>query len=206
MASSEHRQRIRPDLVGRVAVGGDAIRPDEHDVDLAEAHEMAGRNIRDERVRYPGLGELPGRETGALEVRPALVDPDPDVPLCVVGRLDDPKGRPELAAGERSGVAMSEDPERPELLHGQGGQAEFGEPPVVGGGLADDGVRLGAERDGDDATVVDEVTDGLEAGHHAIDRPAEVDRGRTGRAERCRSCPGDCPASEGQGLLGSLGR
>ena len=94
----------------------------------------------------------------------------------------------------------------PELLHGQGGQAEFGEPPVVGGGLADDGVRLGAERDGDDATVVDEVTDGLEAGHHAIDRPAEVDRGRTGRAERCRSCPEDCPASEGQGLLGSLGR
>ena len=89
VAGREHGQRVRPDLVGRVAVGRDPVRADEDDVHLAAGHQVTGRDVRDERVRHAGLGQLPGRQPGALQVRPGLVDPDVDGPLLVVGDLDD---------------------------------------------------------------------------------------------------------------------
>ena len=104
----------------------------------AAGHQRPGGDVRDQRVRHAGLGELPGRQAGALEVRPRLVDPDVDRPLGVVGRLDDAERGPELAAGERPGVAVGQDLERTPVRLGQRGQAELREPAVVLGRLGHD--------------------------------------------------------------------
>ncbi len=109
----EGRQRVRPDLVGRVAVGRDPVGADEDRVDRAGCQQRTGRPVGDERVRHAGLLELPGGQPGALEERPRLVDVDVDLPAGVNGRLDDPERGAELAAGERAGVAVGEHPDRP---------------------------------------------------------------------------------------------
>ena len=115
VARGEHGQRVRPDLVRGVAVGGDPVGADDDDVDLAARHQVAGGDIGDQRVRHLRLRQLPGRQPRALEIGPGLVDPDVDGPAGVVGRLDDAQRGPELAARERSGVAVGQDPERPVL-------------------------------------------------------------------------------------------
>ena len=206
MASREDRERIRPDLVRGVAVGGDPIGADEDDVDLAAAHQVPGGDIRDQRVGYAGLSKLPGREPRALEVGPRLVDPDGQLAPGVVGRLDDPERGPELAARERSRVAVGQDPKRPEVLHGQGRQAEIGKPPVVDRGLADDRVGLGTKAGGDRRSVLGQIADGLEPGHHPVDRPAEVDRRRPGRPESRSAAAENRPAGVRLGVLRPLGR
>ena len=48
----EHRERIRPDLVRRIAVGSDAIGAGDDQVDLARSHQRCGRGVRDHRVRH----------------------------------------------------------------------------------------------------------------------------------------------------------
>ena len=163
VAGREDGQRVRPDLVRGVAVGGDPVRPDEDDVDLAAGHEVAGGDVRDERVRDAGLGQLPGGQPRALEVRPGLVDPDVDGAAGVVGRLDDPEGRPELAARERPGVAVGRIRSGRSSGTRQGVEAERGEPAVVVGRLEDDRVGLGADRGGDRVAVLGQVADGLVA-------------------------------------------
>ena len=46
VASREDGQRVRADLVGRVAVGGHPVGADDDDVDLATRHQVAGRDVR----------------------------------------------------------------------------------------------------------------------------------------------------------------
>ena len=58
---------------------------------------------------------------------------------------------------------------------------------------ADDRVGLGAERRGDRVAVLGQVADRLEAGHHPVDRPAEVDRRRAGAAKRGRGAARGSP-------------
>ena len=180
---------VRPDLVGRVAVGGDPVGADEDDVDLAAGHQVAGRDVRDERVRHAGLGELPGGEPGALEVRPGLVDPDVDRRA----RRGGPPGRPRApsrtgrrraarccsgsgsgAAGPRARAATP----RPNV----------GQPAVVVVASQHDRVGLGAHRGGDRLAVLGQVADRVVAGHQPVDRPAQVDRRRPGVAS-ARSAP-----------------
>ena len=206
MTRRQDGQRIRSDLVRRVAVGSDPIGADQHNVDLATAHQEPGRDVRDQRVCDAGLGQLPGGEPRTLEIRPRLVDPDHQLALGVMGRLDDPQRRPELAAGERPGVAVGQDPERPELLDRQSRQPELGEPAVVGRGLADDRVRLCPERIGNDVTIVAQLADRLEAGHHPVDRPAEVDRRRARSPECRRAGPEDRPPGVRLGQPGTIRR
>ena len=164
-------------------------------------HEVAGGDVRDERVRDAGLGQLPGRQPGALQVRPRLVDPDVDRPLRVVGGLDDAERRPELAARQRPGVAVGQDPERPVRRAAAGPRSpNAGQPAVVLGRLEDDRVGLGPHRRGDRVAVLGQVADRLVGGHHPIDRPAQVDR------RRAASCAGRWPrrgASPGARTAGS---
>ena len=109
----EDGQGVGPDLVRRIAVRRDPVRPDEDDVHLAAGHQVARGHVGDERVRDAGLGQLPGGQPRALEIGPGLVDPDVDGPVGVVGRLDDPERGPELAAGQRPRIAVGQDPQRP---------------------------------------------------------------------------------------------
>ena len=55
---------------------------------------------------------------------------------------------------------------------------------MVGRGLEDDRVRLGAHRVGDRVAILGQLPDRLVAGHHAFDGPAQVDRRRPGVDER----------------------
>ena len=199
-------QRVRADLVGRVAVGGHSIGPDDHHVHLATRHQVAGRDVRDERVRHAGLGQLPGGQSCALQVRPCLVDPDVERATGVVGDLDDPEGRPELPAGERPGVAVGEDPQRTVGRHGQGREAELRQPSVVGGRLQDDRVGLGPEGVGDRPAVVGQVAHRFVAGHHPVDRPAQVDRGRARLDERIGAAAERGPAGVRSAVPDALGR
>ena len=112
---------------------------------------------------HAGLCELPRREPRALEIRPRLVDPDMDLATVVVGHLDDAERGPELAAGERPGVAVGQDPQR-----AVGGEDELvdpepGQPAVVLGRLEDDRVGLVADRGGDRVAVLRQIADGVVA-------------------------------------------
>src|SRR6188472_3234203 len=71
-------------------------------------------------------------EPGALQVRPRLVDPDVDLTAGVVRDLDHAQRGPELAARQRTRVAVRQDPQRPVDRHGQGRQPELRQPAVVG--------------------------------------------------------------------------
>ena len=186
MAGRQHGQRVGPDLVGGVAVGGDPVGPDEDDVHLAVRHQVTGGDVRDQRVRHAGLGQLPGGQPRALQVRSGLVDPDVHGPAGVMCGLDDAEGGPELAARQRPGIAMREDPQRPVLRERQLLQAERREATVILGRLEDDRVRLGAHRVGDGIAVLGQVADRLVRGHDPLDRPAQVDRGRARVDERLR--------------------
>ena len=72
----QHRDGVGADLVGRVAVGGDAVGADDDAVDGAAAHEVAGHVVGDQAIGDALDRELPGRETGALQPGPRLVDED----------------------------------------------------------------------------------------------------------------------------------
>ena len=171
-----------------------AIAADDHHVDLAAGHEVAGGDVRDERVRHLGLQQLPGRQPGALEIGPGLVDPDVDGSTGVVSGLDDAQRRPVLAAGEGAGVAVGEDPERPILREDQLLEPERGQPAMILGRLEDDRVDLGADRVRDGVTVLGQVADGLVRGHRAIHGPAQVHRGRSRVDQGLRRAPQRRPA------------
>ncbi len=160
--------------------------PTRIEVDLAARHQVPGGHVGEQRVRHARLGQLPGRQPGALQVRPRLVDPDVDRAAGVVGGLDDPEGGPVLAAGERPGVAVGQDVDRPVRERRQQLEPEPGQPAVIGRRLEDDRVGLGAHRVGDRPAVIGQVADLLVASHHALDRPAQVDRRRPGTDERLR--------------------
>ena len=137
-------------------------------------------------MRDAGLLELPGGEPRALQVRARLVDPDLDLAAGVVGGLDHAERGPELAARQRPGVAVGQDPQRAVHRDRQRRQPELGEPAVVGGGLEDDGVGFRAQGRGDDLAVLRQLADLLVARHDPVHRPAQVDRRRAGVDERVR--------------------
>ncbi len=112
----------------------------------------------------------------------------------VVGGLDDAERRPVLAARERPGVAVGEDPDRPVVGRRQDVEPEGRQPAVVGRRLEDDRVRLLAHRVGDRLAVVGQLADLDVAGHDALDRPAQVDRRRARVDEGVGRAPEGRPA------------
>src|SRR6185369_11972004 len=71
-------QAVGADLVGHVALGGDAVRAHDDHLDLARLHQRGGRAVGDEGVGDLGVLQLEGRQTGALQVGPGLVGEDVD--------------------------------------------------------------------------------------------------------------------------------
>ena len=62
----EHGEGVGANLVGGVAVGGDAVGAGDDARDVALAHQHAGGGVGDERGRYAQLLKLPGGEARAL--------------------------------------------------------------------------------------------------------------------------------------------
>ena len=113
----------------------------------------------------------------------------------MVRGLDDAERRPVLAAGERPGVAVGQDPQRPVVrASGSTVQPERRQPAVVVVASNDDRVGLVAHRVGDRVAVLGQLADRLVAGHHPVHRPAQVDGRRPGvdaaRSRRPGASPG----------------
>ena len=72
----EHRERVRADLVGGVAVVRDAVGAEHDGVDEPAREQLPGGDVGDQRVRDAVLGQLPGGQAGSLQQRARLVDPD----------------------------------------------------------------------------------------------------------------------------------
>jgi len=105
----EDRKRVGADLVGRVPVGGDAVGPDDDEVDLALGHEEARHAVRDERCRDAVVDKLPAGETRPLEDGTRLVDEDVEPLALLARRPDHAQGRPVAGRGQGARVAVGED-------------------------------------------------------------------------------------------------
>ena len=69
----QHGDAVGADLVGDVAVGGDAIGADDDQIDLTEPHHRAGHVVGDDRRVDAVPDELPRGQPRALQKRPRLV-------------------------------------------------------------------------------------------------------------------------------------
>mmetsp|Transcript_8883 Transcript_8883/g.16334 ORF Transcript_8883/g.16334 Transcript_8883/m.16334 type:complete len:253 (-) Transcript_8883:558-1316(-) len=110
-------QVVGSDLVGNVAVGRNAIRPEHTHVNKALSHEEAGRGVADQMLRNPRLLELPGGQPGALQPRTRFVDVDMDVFLLFLQSVDDTKGSAVVDCGQTARVAVVQQVRR--LLRGR---------------------------------------------------------------------------------------
>ncbi len=100
---------VGADLVGGVAVGGDAVCADDDGGDAALRHEVAGHVVADEGGGDVVFEQLPGGEACALVEGAGLVGEDVDLFAGFDGGADDAEGGAVAAGGERSGVAVGED-------------------------------------------------------------------------------------------------
>ena len=181
VARRQHGQRVGADLVGRVAVGRDPVRPDEDDVDLAAGHQVPGGHVGDQRVRDAGLGELPGRQPGALEDTAASRRPR----RGPAGRRGGRPGRcpARSRTGRRPAVRCCSGsgcgPAGPRARAGSSRPKPAIRPwsVVASKTIASASSRIAsaiAPPSSDRSPI------SLVAGHHPVDRPAQVDRGRPG--------------------------
>ncbi len=159
MTRGEDRQLVRADVVGDVAVGGDAFGAHEDCIHPAGLEQPADGRVRHEDVVDAGLGQLPGHHPGPIERRPGFGHVDQDVLLGRDGRLDHRQGRAELAAGQRSGVAVRQDRERTVRDHRQDRPAGLRDAAVVRRGLEDDRLGLLAHDPRDPVAVLADLAD-----------------------------------------------
>ena len=173
------RLQVRADLVGDVAGARGAVGADDAEVHHAVLHQMTAGVVGDDGMRHALLVEFPGGEARALVPRPRLVHPDVHGNTGAVRLEDRRERRAPVDGGEPAGVAMREHVDGQSITPLRGDILD--ERRAV---LAD----RGAHRDvlvGDRARPRDRrprsrsVTgSGSEPRPHALERPAQVDRGR----------------------------
>ncbi len=103
-------QGVGPDLVGRVAVGGDPVGADDDQIDLSLLHEKSRHVVRDQRAGDLFLHHFPGGQSRPLEDGAGFIDIDMELFAFLPGGTDHAEGRPVTGRGERPGVAVGEDP------------------------------------------------------------------------------------------------
>jgi hypothetical protein len=130
-----------------VAVGGDAVGPDDHRVHQT-AQDRAGRGAVDLHHVVDAVGpQLPCGEAGALQQRPGLVDVHDLEQAAAVQFADDPERGAPRRRRQRAGVAVGEQPQRPvRAAREQPVGAQLREPPVRGLVLVHDPAGLGEHR------------------------------------------------------------
>ena len=94
MSLRHDRQLVGADLVGEVAVCGDAVGADEDDIDLALAHVIAGGGIGDYVVTDAQPFQFPGAEPRALQAGARLIQQDVKMLASLKGGADTPKAVP----------------------------------------------------------------------------------------------------------------
>ena len=184
------RLQICADLIGDIAGGGGAVGADDAEIDHAMLHEMAADIVGDDGMGDAVVLQLPGGERGALVARPRLVDPDMDRQAALEGEIDRRRGGAPIHGREPAGIAMGQDLDRLALAPCRRGldqrQPGLADGPVDRHILLGDRRRLaiGQRRALGRPAVAQGVL-------HAVQRPAQIDRG------------GPC---RGQQLMGRLHR
>ena len=75
-ASRRQGDTIGADLVGHVAVRGNAVRADEDGLDSAQMHGIGGHIVCDQGERDAGAPQFPGGQSRTLQQWPGLIDVD----------------------------------------------------------------------------------------------------------------------------------
>src|SRR5580704_7281414 len=100
----EYRDLIGADLVGGVAVGGDAIRTGDDRADRAGLQKVAHHIVGDERERYAATMKLPGRKARALKIRASLGHEDVELVSLLNRDANHAQRGADTAGGQRAGV------------------------------------------------------------------------------------------------------
>ena len=174
----DHGELVRPDLIGDIAVGGDAIGADEHEVDLARLHKVACRIVRNQGHVDAALHQFPRGERSALQARACLVDQHMDVLALLVRHENDAERRAPIDGGKGARIAVVQN--RVAVVDERG--AVLGHAPVDDHVLVREALSLGDERR---AHLVGarQVFVGRDA-PHALQRPKEVHGGGARGGER----------------------
>ena len=175
VVAGAHREGVGTDLVRDVAIGGDPVRADDDPAHPAPTHRPGRRAVGDHAHRDPLLDQLVGGEPRALEPGPRFAGEDVRDPARGMSGPDHAERGAEAGGRERTRVAVGEHVAA--RLDERG--AERPHAPVRGNvrvmqgarGLEQDGLRVGAGRRRVDRTP------------HALQRPAEIDRGGASRRE-----------------------
>src|SRR5699024_10136702 len=94
------RHRVGADLVGEVAVGGHAVAPHHHQVDLPLGHQAGSHVVGDQGGGDVVVNQLVGGEAGALEQGAGLVGVNHLHFPRLVSRPDHPQGGTVAAGGQ----------------------------------------------------------------------------------------------------------
>ena len=73
MVHGVHRQLIGADLVGHIAIGSNAVRPDDDPGDTTGFHQVRGSRVDIHRDRDTVSRQLPGSQARALQPGPGFV-------------------------------------------------------------------------------------------------------------------------------------
>ncbi len=177
MVHRQHRKLVGADLVRHIAVGSDAIRPDDHPGNTARLHQMGGRRVDVQRGRHAIAQQLPGGQARTLQPGAGFVHVDALHQPVEMRRADDTERGAETAGRQGTGVAVSKQVLRialmatnevdTELRHGQ-----IGLPIAL---MYRDG--LGLQR----RARILAWLEAFETFAHLIQRPEQIDR----RGTRC---------------------
>ena len=169
----EDGQGVGANLVGSVAVGGNAVGAGDDAGNLALPHQDAGGGIGHQRGRNAQLLELPGGEAGALQPGAGFGVIDGEPAAGFPAGADDAQSGAVSGCGQRAGVAVGEDAP---AVGGQQGAPVFADAAVDSLVLLLNPAGFGFQAGVDAAGV------GFGLGHaeHPAHGPAQVDGGRAG--------------------------
>ncbi len=168
---------VGADLVGSVAVGGDAIGADDDEIDVPGAHQRSGHALGDDRGVDAVAHQLPGGQPRALEKRSRLVGDDGNLLALLDGCANDAERRSVAGGRERAGVAVRQ---HPRAVRDDGG-AEASHRAAAGDVLVVNRACLALETKGELVGRLPRLRTVGERLLHAIDRPEQVDSGRPRR-------------------------
>ena len=109
MLFGKDRDGVGPNLVGYVAVGGDAVRADHDGANLALAHHRARHVVGNDGGGNVVFHQLPSGQARALQEWASLVGVDVNLLALLDGGADHAQRGAVSSGGERAGVAVSED-------------------------------------------------------------------------------------------------
>ncbi len=171
----EHGHAVGANLVGRVAIGRNAIGADNDEVHLALPHQRARHVVGDDGGVDAVAHEFPCGEPGSLQKRPRLVSEHNDCLALLDGTANDTERRAVAGRGQCAGIAVRQDAR----VGGHHRCAECAHGAAARDVLVMNQLRVTVEAIFD---LLDRLAD-LRAGGkrplHPIDRPEQIDGGRT---------------------------